>query len=166
MHKYFVEHLSKISDIEWSYMAGLIDGEGYIGLTKAVDRRPNRGNSISYKSHVAVTMTHEETVKYLKEKLGGCFYKHNPPNIRWKQQYRWILECNMELTKAVCINLLKYSITKQEQLKKMIEYCNIRLISKRAHRGQKSYGDKEHSIYKDFKKLNVKGSKHAVSSQK
>ncbi len=55
-----------------AYLAGLVDGEGYIGIKKA-----NAKNSISplYHERVQVRMVHEGAIALLASTLGGNYYR-------------------------------------------------------------------------------------------
>lgn len=54
-----------------AYLAGIVDGEGYIGI-----KRANRKDSVSpiFHERIQVRMINEEAIKLLAETLGGNYY--------------------------------------------------------------------------------------------
>ena len=67
---------------DFIYTAGLIDGEGTIGLVKA--------NKNQFKSpYVSVSSTTFELVDYLKNTYGGYISKHKVYQDHHKQSYSW-----------------------------------------------------------------------------
>lgn len=58
-----------------AYLAGLIDGEGYVGIKKSRAK-----NSISplYHERIQVRMVHEGAIRLLAETLGGNYYREKP----------------------------------------------------------------------------------------
>ena len=55
--------ISRLQQVQVSYMAGIIDGEGHIGISR---RRKNYHYSWSYDPHVSVTNTSEELLLWLQ----------------------------------------------------------------------------------------------------
>ena len=61
-----------VSDTDIAYLAGLIDGEGYIGIKKL--KPTNRRRSPSYQARIQVRMVEEAAIAFLAETLGGSYY--------------------------------------------------------------------------------------------
>jgi hypothetical protein len=61
-----------------AYIAGIIDGEGYVGIKKmkayACQGRQNPG----YHARIQVRMVDEPAIKFLADSLGGWYYKEKP----------------------------------------------------------------------------------------
>lgn len=74
--------MKSVSDLDLSYFAGLIDGEGWIGVQKYEE---------GYRIHLAVNMTNEDAIRGLQEIFGGNYSVKVWPNGRWKDQYCWRL---------------------------------------------------------------------------
>ena len=73
-----------------AYLAGLIDADGYIGITKS---KPLPGNTKNpqYSLTVNVTNTSREMMDWLEEHFDGTVYSRKmPDNKNWKQCYNFI----------------------------------------------------------------------------
>jgi LAGLIDADG DNA endonuclease family protein len=70
-----------------AYFAGLIDGEGHIGIYK-----PKTENGNYRKIRIKVNMTSEETVMALKEFFGGFVLMRKAVS-GCKQQWEWRVDC-------------------------------------------------------------------------
>lgn len=103
-----------------AYYAGLIDGEGYVGLSRqgtatAKYRPPNV-------PRIIVEMTDEETVCELHSVFGGYVVKSDRSKLRHqnrKTTWAWIAASNPARTSAV--RLYPNSIVKRERLKMIID---------------------------------------------
>jgi hypothetical protein len=69
---------------EWSYLAGLIDGEGYVGFNN------NRDGSYF---RVSIQMTDKDTIDWLHENFGGYKYfrPYKSKNPKHNNQWYWVL---------------------------------------------------------------------------
>jgi len=56
-----------------AYIAGIIDGEGYVGIKKTNNRTDCRNPQ--YHEKIQVRMIEESAILFLKETLGGNYYK-------------------------------------------------------------------------------------------
>lgn len=72
-----------MTELERGYLAGIIDGEGSITLTKDKQFRY---------PVLEVSSTTYQIVEYLKEHFGGVISKKNERNPKWKQAYIWKIE--------------------------------------------------------------------------
>jgi hypothetical protein len=70
------------------YIAGLMDGEGSIMLTRA-GKRKHRSPTIS------ITMTTREILEYVQETLGGHISTITKRKEHWKQSWVWSAQYNM-----------------------------------------------------------------------
>lgn len=121
----------KKTDLAWA--AGIIDGEGCIGIVKDDRKALNQKNgwnlSPMYKLRISVGMSHKETV----EKLHALFrdgrvngqkcYKH-PGH---KQVYYWVV--NADQAWRVIRAVKPYLITKKEQAKVAEKFYNRQRLS-------------------------------------
>ena len=71
--------MENYNEINLSYLAGIIDGEGSIGLNRShwKDTYDNRYKTPSYVLRVKVCMKDEIVVKWIHSTFGGKFYHHN-----------------------------------------------------------------------------------------
>ena len=99
-----------------AYTAGIIDGEGYIGLI------PNSAVRNAFAPKVKVASTNIKLIQFLKDNFGGHFdpLRNHPGNM--KSSGMWTLS-NKKHVKPFLMSLLPYLILKDEQAKVIIEYC-------------------------------------------
>ncbi len=146
--------MERIKDTEKAYLAGLIDGEGYIGLTKTkIKYKANPKFNIAIRNHLLIASTNNQVINWLIIKFGGktqsaIINQRSKPIIKW-----WInrQDLQLELLKEV----FPYLIIKKEQARLMIEWLEMRLI----HRKNKYYTDEDWSYIEKFKILNKRGVK-------
>lgn len=126
---------------KWGYLAGLIDGEGHISITRS-DKpafTTKRGKiipcPIRYGIIVAVTNTDFRLMKRLKELFGGSYNGGKPfkghPN--WKPKYQWNV-CSNKDKELVLLAVLPYLVLKREQAIIALEFirlCNEKSPEKR-----------------------------------
>jgi len=61
-----------------AYIAGIIDGEGYVGIKKT-KAYPSQGRKTpGYHARLQVRMTHEGAIRFLADTLGGSYYREKP----------------------------------------------------------------------------------------
>ena len=77
---YAQEHQSKAA-----YLAGIIDGEGTIGLIRT---GTNKGHAY-LSPYLRVTMTHLPTIDYIHKMWGGSMRLHTKQQEHHKQAYTW-----------------------------------------------------------------------------
>ena len=114
-----------MKDTELAYIAGIVDGEGYIGAEQI-----NPGKSGGYQRRmrwhirVGVGITDKEVVDYLKDKLGGSVHVRNRQSDRWKTCYYWRVTAGN--AKQVLLSLMPYLKIKKERAKLAIKIQNLR----------------------------------------
>lgn len=73
--------MADLSSTDLAYAAGIIDGEGYIGIVlreAGKDKRPGRENSTaSFRTVVNVGMADIQVVNWMKETFGGKVYSYD-----------------------------------------------------------------------------------------
>lgn len=63
------------SDIDLSYIAGLMDGEAYIGIKKTPAYRCQSRTTPGYHARIQIRMVDEAAIRFVAETLGGWYYK-------------------------------------------------------------------------------------------
>lgn len=61
-----------------AYLAGIVDGEGYVGIKKTRAYRCQGRVTPGYSARVQVRMVDEGAIAFLAETLGGWYYKEQP----------------------------------------------------------------------------------------
>ena len=92
-----------MTELEKGYVAGIIDGEGSISLTKLHASDKFRA------PYIEVTSTTYAILEKLKELYGGTISKVTKKEEHWKQAYKWAISYNkvIELLEDVSDYLLE-----------------------------------------------------------
>mgnify|MGYP001576198178 CR=1 FL=1 len=136
----------KVSVLGW--IAGFVDGEGYIGLWKSKIK-----NKYTYVPVMSISNTHHESISYLSEQLkilniGNHIYIRNVENPKWRQ--RMVLEIRgMKRIKSLIEAIKPFSITKKSQLELLEEYINKRMEKSM----NQPYGKYEEDVFEKLKLL-------------
>lgn len=115
----------------WAYLAGLVDGEGYVGCRVGAETPDGYK---SYHPALQISMTCLVTIEWLHSAIapGGSIVPRQMPGNR-KVQYTWRLSDTLTILQ-IAEAIQPYSITKQDQLKFLVEMCRLKLTHKRGVR--------------------------------
>ena len=61
-----------------AYIAGIIDGEGYIGIKKQKVYKCTKRQTPGYSERIQIRMVDEPAICFISESLGGWYYKEKP----------------------------------------------------------------------------------------
>lgn len=129
--------ISKISEIDLSYLAGLFDGEGCVNMGK----KTNKG---SYKIRVCIYNSNNEVMEWLQSIIPGLLYK-SKSKTKSKDIWQWTLgDYKAELFLTAIIPYIRIR-KKQAQIA-------LDCLSKK----KKGYSDLSEQFF-DLKTLNAKG---------
>jgi hypothetical protein len=95
-----------------AYLAGLVDGEGTIGISPQQNVR------------VAIAMTEEFLPKWIHMSFGGKIYLHKQRRVNWKRLTEWVVngeEANIFLTA-----ILPYLRIKKPQAEIALDFLKIK----------------------------------------
>jgi hypothetical protein len=110
---------SNVSASDLAYCAGIVDGEGCIGIYQ--NRKADSGRSITYSAVVVVAMTRPEAIEFLAATFGGALRQDRRKTKTGKPVYRWVLHIKeavalleiicpfLKVKKANAENVLEYS---------------------------------------------------------
>ena len=122
------------------YLAGLIDGEGWIGI-KINSLREEKN---SFVARLSVTTTSPKIEKFLRDIIEGYSYYEPKPEGNRKPRWHWYLGRVTKLENLLK-NLLPYLKCKKKQAQIVLEFLSIR----------KNRGDpRKEILYKQVKRLN------------
>ena len=136
--------------IDKKYIAGFIDGEGYISIVKHKDIRLKRGYTlfpifrITNSDKVALLEINE----FMKGKIKSNGISKNKEH---KQVYR-IEVIELKRIRDILRDILPYLIIKKQQAQLMFDFCNKRLDYE-----NRNYTDDDFKFPELFSKLNKKG---------
>jgi len=108
------------SRITRRYLAGLLDGEGYIGILPA-----DKDNRFYFKPVIKIVMTSPEAIKEIHLLLGGYIHirtRHNPLH---KDAYCWQVSTFVQVDKILDY-VHKYLIVKKSQADVLREFLNTK----------------------------------------
>jgi len=146
--------------LDWSYIAGFIDGEGNIGLMK-------RRGTKRIEPYLKMVNSNREVLEEIEKFIGaGVVRLNNKGSFKknWRKTYVLVFNSrdNIRTILKNCINDL---IVKQRQAELMLEFIKIRDLKCRSgsplkgrSRGSSSF-DEELKIYEEMKKLNFQRGK-------
>lgn len=107
-----------------AYLAGLVDGEGYIGIKRSKPYKPNNEISVKYHARIQVRMVDEIGIKLLKETLGGWYYKEKPSCNNGRPLY--CFQASDKSAASILEKLLPYLIIKKRQAKTVLELTEMK----------------------------------------
>ena len=81
----------QLSEKDKGYIAGIIDGEGSICLTK------EHSDSQFRYPNIQVSSTTYEILEYLKTHVGGSISKKTEKNEKYKQSWKWMIKTNLTI---------------------------------------------------------------------
>jgi hypothetical protein len=98
-----------MNEVTVAYLAGLIDGEGYIGIKKS--RRADAVSPI-YHERIQVRMVHEGAIKLLASTLGGNYYFEKAHSASGRPLYCW--QASDAMAARILTVVLPHLIVKRE----------------------------------------------------
>jgi hypothetical protein len=133
----------KATGYELGFIIGLIEGEGSLGLT---------GGFKGMYPILSISNTNRLLLEKAQDIIGGNIACSTSNNIKHKDAYRLFLS-GIHTILQTLKKLDGHLITKNQQCKLLIKYCEIRLTKQRGERISLT----EHQIYNALKELNKRG---------
>jgi hypothetical protein len=144
---------------KWSYLAGLIDGEGCISIAHRIQEgekltriHKTRANTNPYKMfslRICITNTYVPLMKWLIANFGGVYYQKREASEKHKASYEWRPKGRANVEKML-LGILPYMVIKKEQTQIALEYTRMTIDGERNP-------DKREQLYLRLKNLNQKG---------
>ena len=128
------------------YIAGLFDGDGayVICLT--------RGKRVRFRPHISLSMTHEETIKFVADKFGVSYARGKPRKNRKIMYYLRVFRAEDLVT--ILEALARWSITKRQQVLTLLDFLERTPIGQRI---EKEALLEQAEMYLKLKELNIRG---------
>lgn len=148
-----------LQETDWAYIAGLLDGEGYLGITSR--SRQHKGSrqiipSKSYRPRIAINMTNKQIIEYLHKLFGGFMCEKINTNIKWKNTYSLDI-VDYQTIKIIIQKCLPYFKIKQEQALMLLKFPhNIKCNQYTTKLTQNTYNLK-YALYSQSLILNKRG---------
>lgn len=108
----------------WSYLAGLFDGEGCIHIAEVSFKDRPHGVQKAYRADIHITMTNREVIEWVAKNFGGVYYVQESVNPRWRNAYRWVPKGNKN-KQNLLLGLLPYLIVKREVANIALEFLRL-----------------------------------------
>lgn len=67
-----------IDKLDLAYIAGLVDGEAYIGIKKSKAYKCQGRRTPGYHARIQIRMVDERAIQFIAKTLGGWYYKEKP----------------------------------------------------------------------------------------
>lgn len=136
---------------KWGYLAGMIDGEGFITISKGSKPAPNGNGYVTaaprYNLVVSVTGTSVPLMKWLLKTFGGSWSKDKSQNPKWKPRCSW-RSTGLKNKEIILLGILPYLVIKKEQATIGLDFVRLN--------GEQN-PDKRDAMYLKMKELNRRG---------
>ena len=151
-----------LSEHEIGYLAGIMDGEGTIHISKPITRNKDCKSGI-YQTYIAVTNTEIVLLEWMKERIGGIIRSiptDKKSNVIRKPIWRWY--CPIVRIMDFCNLLIPHSVIKRRQFEIMLEARSTYTIhgAKKGQQGVKKLSDEileiRHRCYLELKSLHTR----------
>jgi hypothetical protein len=107
---------------DWSYLAGLVDGEGHIALLKNRHHRQAEGFVLTLT--IGITNRSLPLMKWLIQKFGGVYYHRSSENPNWADRYDWSPK-GKKNKEEFLLGILPYLIIKREQANVALQFLRL-----------------------------------------
>lgn len=148
--------IKRFSKTDAAYIAGILDGEGYIALSRKTDSTTRSG--YCYRPSVAVTNTKHDLLKWLQRKTGlGNVRVMKKRNAKHKQAWRW--ELWSQQARQVLITVHRYLVIKRKQSALLMYFATEHGVRNRQGKmGLSAHQQRDQlRVYKALVKLNRRG---------
>ncbi len=163
-----ISHDNQRQAVLLGYLAGIIDGEGCLGIRKVTapetlrQRKAERIGAV-YSTYISVGMIDKRPLDLLQSYFGGSIREERVPDRR--SIWRWAITSRPVALKMLTV-LVPYLIVKQGQAEAIIKFCSVLPLSKGTEviEGKKIYRtvspqeiQRREEAYQAVRKLNFVG---------
>ncbi len=147
-----------LSPVERAWLAGVIDGEGSIFISRVLVKSGYSRRGFFYKAFLSVSNSNEDLVRRVREVIGAGYVGVTIERRRdWKD--KWEYKGSPSVLRSILPQILPYLVIKEEVAKKMLSY--LEFIESNPIDGSMKvppgYHETVDSLYLGVKKLNEKG---------
>lgn len=145
-----------MKDTEAAWLAGILDGEGFIGVVCA--KRGRGSEKRYYKPTIIVSMTHEETISRIVELVGGRVYKKPRPKDRpnSKQAYDW--HCPKSVMSEFLCAIQPYSVTKRKSIDLLLLFLMLSEMNTRDAEQETSVAEELRALTRTCRQFQISAS--------
>ena len=105
--------------VDVAYMAGLVDGEGYIGIKKTKAYKCQDRQTNGYHARIQIRIIDEPAIKFFAENLGGWYYKETPHCKNGRPLFCY--QSSDKSAETILKTLLPYLRVKKESAKTVLD---------------------------------------------
>ncbi len=148
----------RLSDIEKAWLAGVIDGEGSIFISKISPKKSRYRRGFFYRPELTVANCNSSFLNKVREIIGkGFLGMDKEKNPRWKD--KWQYRGSGLVLRGILPQILPNLVVKREVAERMLEYLAFidAYPINRTKRVPAGYDEKLDSIYWTIKRLNERG---------
>lgn len=125
--------LPHLPDTELAYLAGVLDGEGHIGIARRAHKHavtPEGATGIV----MAVANTHLPVLEMFKRAFGGCVHSKPKSRYGWHQAHSWHIGGRRAL--YAIHQMLPYLVIKREQAEALVIFGETYFVAWRSKGGR------------------------------
>ena len=108
-------------ETEKAYLAGLVDGEGHIAVTK--NRPSARPGDVYFQPRLEITMTHEETIRWAARMMGSPRVTRINPR-QPHHLVQWRVQLSGRRVAEVLQDISPYMVTKRARAEAIIRFVS------------------------------------------
>jgi hypothetical protein len=112
-----------MKETDIAYIAGLIDGEGYIGIKKDRGYQCQERKTPGYHARIAIHMVDEQAIKFIAETLGGWYYKEKPSTAQGRPLYKY--SASDKRAEEILKIVLPFLRVKKASAQNLIDFRNL-----------------------------------------
>jgi len=110
-----------------AYLAGLVDGEGYIGIKKSAAYKCQGRKTPGYHARIQVRMVDEAAIRLLAETLGGWYYREREAHANRRALFCY--QASDKSAELILRKLLPFLRVKAEQAKSVLALRELKAES-------------------------------------
>lgn len=112
-----------MKETDIAYIAGLIDGEGYIGIKKDKGYKCQERKTPGFHARLQIRMVDEPAIKFIAESLGGWYYKEKPNCANGRPLYCY--QASDKKAGEICRTILPYLRIKKESANTLLQFRDL-----------------------------------------
>lgn len=148
-----------VTETEWAYIAGIIDGEGCLGVYHRSSR--NKGTrqvipSTSYRPRIQVVNTNLNLVLWIRDRLKGDIATYASHDSRRKTKYVWRNGAARSIL-SICEHCLPYLVIKRKQAELVLRFPVDAVCNQWTVEETRRIKIEKHNLYEETLRLNRRG---------
>lgn len=118
-----------MTNTDIAYIAGLMDGEAYIGIKRGKPYKCQGLVNPSYHARIQIRMVDEQAIKFVADTLGGTYYKEKAHSNSGRLLYCWTTSDKKAAT--ILETVIPYLKVKQKQAQTVLGFRNLQANSRK-----------------------------------